>query len=120
MKGKLNSYRETYPSVDQKDRFTALKEVQIILKSKQICWQSVFEALSKADNANLEFSVGDFVVQFTRGFGVWSERKDTVQLSIELQKGDAGEIVAYEYKLNELIPSRNMKHFELGFPERSG
>ena len=33
---------------------------------------------------------------------MWSERKDVIQVSIEVNKEEAGEIVAYEYGTNEI------------------
>ena len=62
----------------------------------------VLDLLSKMDNASLEFRTGSLILQFTRGLGVWSGRQDVIQLSIEVEKEDAGEIVAYEYELKEI------------------
>lgn len=95
-------YRSTYPAVNPKDRFTALREAQSLLKCKGMSCAQVLNKLSKAENS-VEFKTGSFTVQFTRGFGVWSGRKDTIQLSIEIDKEDAGEIVAYKYDLNEIM-----------------
>ena len=98
----MTDYRSTYPDVDHLDRFRALKEAQPFLKQKKIVCRQILEVLSKTDSGSLEFRIGGFVIFFTKGFGVWSERKDVIQVSIEVNKEEAGEIVVYEYGTNEI------------------
>jgi len=102
MKGKSNSYRATYPSVHQKDRFTALEDVKTLLRSRLVNLDCVFDILFKSNDGCIDFNFGDIAIQFVRGFGVWSERKDVIQMTVEFQKGDVGEIVGYEYTLDEI------------------
>jgi len=104
---------EIYPSVNQKDRFTALEEVQMLLKYRHIELSNLFDILSKSDDGCVDFKIGDIGVQFVRGFGVWSERRDVIQMTIELREGVIAEAVAYEYKLAELKKLRMPKSFDL-------
>lgn len=101
MNGKSNSCRATYPSVVQKDRFTALEDVKTLLRSRLVDLDCLFKILFKSNDGCIDFNIGDIAIQFVRGFGVWSERKDVIQMTIELQEGDVGEIVGYEYTLGE-------------------
>jgi len=102
MNGIYGGHRATYPSVDPEDRYTALKEVQILLKYRCVNLMNLLEVLSQSDDGCIDFNIGDISIQFVRGFGVWSERKDVIQMTVELQKGDVGEVAGYEYKLDEL------------------
>lgn len=95
-------YRAIYPKVDPADRFIALEEARILLKSRLVDLGSIVDILSKSNDGCIDFNFGDIAIQFVRGFGVWSERKDVIQMTVELQKGDFGDVVGYEYTLDEL------------------
>lgn len=96
------SYHSTYPSADPLDRFKAIREAQLLLKQKGITCREVLKVLSKTEDGVLEFRLGAFILCFTRGLGVWPETRDTIQLSIEIQKDEADEVVAYEFDFNDL------------------
>ena len=102
MSSRSSIYKAIYPQVDPEDRFTALEEAQTLLKSRGVILEHLFEILSKSDDGCIDFHLGDITIQFVRGFGVWSERKDVIQMTVELQKGDVEEVAGYEYKLDEL------------------
>jgi len=89
-------------SVLLENRYVVLEEVLTFLRSKHIEWQSLLETLRKASDGNLEFDFGDVTIQFTRGFGVWSEDRDVIQLSVILQKDLLEKSVTYEYRFEEL------------------
>jgi hypothetical protein len=112
LNGKFRSHGATYPVVNSEDRYTALEEVQMLLKSRQIELGNLFDILSKSDDSCVDFKIGDIGIQFVRGFGVWSEKRDVIQMTIELQEGVIAEAVAYEYKLAELKRLNAVKLFE--------
>jgi hypothetical protein len=106
MKGKFQGYHAVYPGWDPEDRFTALEEVKTLLKSRLVNVDCMLEVLFKSNSATIDFNIGDIAIQFVRGFGVWSERKDVIQMTVELPKNDGfGDVVGYEYTLNELKPT---------------
>jgi len=84
------------------NRYVVLEEVLTFLKFKHIEWQSLLETLRKASDGYLEFDFGDVTLQFTRGFGVWSEDRNAIQLSVILQKDLLEKSVTYEYRFEEL------------------
>lgn len=102
MNQKDRGCRAIYPEWDPEDRFTALEEVKTLLKSRFVEIGCVLDILFKSNDGCIEFNIGDVAIQFVRGFGVWSERKDVIQMTVELQKGDFGDIVGYEYTLDDL------------------
>ena len=99
----FGGYKSTYPSVNPKDRFVALKEARILLHTRKISLEHLCDFLFKPDNGSAEFVFGDIVLQFTRGFGVWSERKDVVQMTVEVQKDEVGDVVGYEYTREDVM-----------------
>lgn len=119
MNQKYCGYRAIYPEWDPEDRFTALEEVKTLLKSRFVKIDCVLDILSKSDDGCIAFNLGDIVIQFVRGFGVWSESKDVVQMTVELQKGDFGDVVGYEYTLDELERSRTPKSIEFDIQEQN-
>lgn len=102
MNNRSATYKAIYPRVGIEDRFVALEEVQTLLRLGGVRLEDLFEILSKSDDGCIDFYLGNIAIQFVRGFGVWSERKDVIQMTVELQKGDVGEVAGYEYKLDEL------------------
>jgi hypothetical protein len=100
-----HGYRATFPKWDPEDRFTALEEVRALLKSRLVNVDCMIEVLCRCNDGCIDFNLGDIAIQFVRGFGVWSERRDVIQMTIELWKGDAGEVMCYEYSLAELVKS---------------
>lgn len=88
--------------VSLKNRYTIWKEVQAFLASKLVDWDHLFEILCRANDACLDFNLGDITIQFVRGFGVWSEDRNAIQLSVLLQKDNDEESVTYEYGIEEL------------------
>jgi hypothetical protein len=72
------------------------------LRPRLVSMECMFEILFKSDDGFIEFNIGDIAIQFVRGFGVWSERRDVIQMTVELQKEGAEEVVGYEYTLDEL------------------
>ena len=84
------------------NRFVALEEVQTLLGSRGVDWKCLFDVLYKSDDGIVEFCIGDISVQFTRGFGVWSGRRDVIQMIIELQTEKMDKTVGYEYQMKEL------------------
>jgi len=106
MKAKFQRYHKVYPGWDPEDRFTALEEVKTLLKSRLVNVDCMLEVLFKSNSASIDFNIGDIAIQFVRGFGVWSERKDVIQMTVELPKEDGfSDVVGYEYTLNELKPT---------------
>jgi hypothetical protein len=102
MSQKHDDYRSVYSLVNTEDRFMALEEVKELLRSRFVNLYCMFEILFKSDDGCIDFNFGDIAIQFVRGFGVWSERKDVVQMTIEVQKDGASDAVGYEYMQNEL------------------
>lgn len=74
----------------------------MLLKSRLVNVDCMLEVLFKSNYGCIDFNIGDIAIQFVRGFGVWSERRDVIQMTVELQKDDVGEIIGYEYTLVEL------------------
>jgi hypothetical protein len=106
MNRKRCDHRAAYAERNSKDRLIALERVKTLLRPRLVNMKCMVEVLSKSDDGFLEFNVGELAIQFTRGFGVWSERRDVIQMTVELQKeGDEEEdreVVGYEYTLDEL------------------
>lgn len=104
---KYGDYQVAYPERSSKDRFIALEKVKTLLRPRLVNMKCMLEILFKSDDGFLEFNIGDIAIQFVRGFGVWSERRDVIQMTVELQKeGDEEEdreVVGYEYTLDELM-----------------
>ena len=95
----------TSPGKDSKNRFMALEETEMLLRSKRVRLENLFDVLSKSDDGCLDFSFGDIAIQFVHGFGVWSERKDVIQITAEMQAGcqrSGSEVTGHEYTLEEL------------------
>jgi len=107
MNQKHHDCRIVYPAWDSEDRFVALKEVKTLLRSRLVNVESMFEVLFRSSDGCIDFSIGDIVIQFVRGFGVWSERRDVIQMTIEIQEEDPEKVVGYEYTLDELERVRN-------------
>jgi hypothetical protein len=64
----------------------------------------------------IDFNIGNIAIQFVQGFGVWSERRNAIQMTVELQKDDVGEIMEFEFTLDELR-SHAQKQAESGSQE---
>jgi hypothetical protein len=111
-------YLGVYPKVGPEDRFLAQEEVKALLKSKHVDLDCVLDLLFKSDDGCVDFCFGDIVIQFVHGFGVWSERRNVIQMTVELQKGDVGEAVGYEYTLDELGRSHARKLTGLDIQEQ--
>lgn len=98
---------DKFPSLrkDSDNRFMALEETEMLLKSNHVRLETLFDVLSKSNDGCLDFNFGDIVIQFVHGFGVWSERRDVIQITAEMQagcqRGDS-EVTGYEYTLEEL------------------
>jgi hypothetical protein len=105
-------YRTVFPGWDPEDRFTALDDVRELLRSRLVKVDCVLDILSRSSNACVEFSLGDIEIQFVRGFGVWSERRDVIQMTVEVPKGDFGDVVGYEYTLNEVKRHQKLESVE--------
>lgn len=110
------------PTVCPENRFMALEEIKMLLKSKHVKLEDLLDVLSKSDDGCVDFNIGEITVQFVRGFGVWSERRDVIQVTAELQatvqKDNVGETVGYEYTLNELRRLCPKKSARIGIEER--
>jgi hypothetical protein len=104
---------QTFSSDLSENRFTALENVQSFLELNSIEMKNLFKVLCKADDGYLEFNFGEITIQFTRGFGVWSEDENVVRLSIELDKGVMGKTTTYEYKIKELQVLRKKKQLKI-------
>jgi len=114
MNQKYRGYRAIYPEWDPEDRFTALEEVRTLLRSRLVNLDCIIEVLFKSNYGCIDFNIRDIAIQFVRGFGVWSERKDVIQMTIELQKDDFEDVVGYEYTLDELRRSCTPKFIAFG------
>lgn len=102
-------YRAIYPAWDPEDRFIALEEVRMLLKSRLVSVDYMLAILFKSNDGCIDFNIADIAIQFVRGFGVWSERRDVIQMTIEVPKDDFGEIMGYEYTLDELRRSSTQR-----------
>lgn len=101
------------------NRYVILEEVQELLRLKNVEWQNLFKILCKVDDGYLEFTFGDVTIQFTRGFGVWSEDERMIQLSIVFDKNLMEETVTLEYDLKALEAMNTRKYSNIeGFGER--
>lgn len=114
MNNRHAGYRAIYPSVDPEDRFLALEEAHMLLLSRNVDLDDLLIILSKSADGCIDFCFGDITIQFVRGFGVWSERKDVIQMTVEVQKGDFGDVVGYEYTLDELRKSYKPRLVKFG------
>mgnify|MGYP001118066990 CR=1 FL=1 len=109
MPKQFENSNQTFSSDFPENRFTALEEVQSFLKLNKIEMKNLFKVLCKADDGYLEFNFGEITIQFTRGFGVWSEDENVVRLAIELDKDVMGKTATYEFKIKELQALRKKK-----------
>ena len=85
-----------------KNRYEALNEVKSFLELNGVDLSQAFEVLLTSSDGYLIYSFGDIEIQFTRGFGVWSERQNTIHLSIELDNDKVKKTAAYEYEIKDL------------------
>lgn len=95
----------TSPKKDSDNRFMVLEESKMLLKSKRLRLENLFDVLSKTEDGCLDFTFGDISIQFVHGFGVWSERRDVIQITSEVQAGcqrSGSKATGYEYTLEEL------------------
>jgi len=95
-----------------KNRYEALNEVQSFLEYNGVDLGKAFEVLLKSGDGYLSYWFGHFEIQFVRGFGVWSESQDSIQMSILLEKDGTEEAVVYEYKLRDLKLIKTEKRLE--------
>ena len=99
------------------NRYTALEEVQELLRFRRFELLSFLETLAKADDAFLRYNFGNLSVTFTvndglLGFIKSSEENDAayeedsgrtrVCICLEMEKGDIETSATYQFSLNEL------------------
>ncbi|MGD0494624.1 MAG: hypothetical protein ABSB28_01120 [Candidatus Bathyarchaeia archaeon] len=103
----------TGPEAGYENRFMALEEIELLLRSRHVKLEDLFDVLGNSDDGCLDFNIGDIAIQFVRGFGVWSDRRDVIQVTAELlataKKGNVSEMVGYEYTFDELRRLRSEK-----------
>jgi hypothetical protein len=85
-----------------KNRYEALDGVQDFFKLSGIDLGQVFETLLNSSDGDLAYRFGDIEIQFNRGFAVWSQNPNAVQMSIEIDDGKNKECEVYEYVLKDL------------------
>ena len=86
-----------------KNRYDALDEVQSFMRLSGVDLGQAFEVLLNSNDGYLSYVFGDVEIQFVRGFGVWSENPNAVQMSIELENDRTKETVVYEYEIRDLM-----------------
>jgi hypothetical protein len=103
-----------------KNRYKLLDEVQSFLEFNGVDLGQVFEVLLNSSDGYLIYSFGDFEIQFTRGFDVWSGSQNAIQLSVELDNGKVKKNVVHEYEIKDLkllrknsLVSKALEHGEV-------
>lgn len=110
------------------NRYTALEEVQDLLRFRRFELLSFLETFAKADDAFLRYKFGNLSVTFTVNDGLlgcvkYSEEnevayeedagKTRICICLEMEKGDIETSTTYQFSLDELRAIRRVKQLKI-------